>query len=1187
MRNQSVGGRMDQLRKIIEEKKRKGEEKKPRYGMRKLSVGVVSCMLGYFLFFAAPMVANAAEIEPEDANIIQMQSVEDTEGISDNQEVTEDVQISNSLETVDMNSDVDDTDSAEIKEEGNLEETKQEVAEDESLTTAEEAESESLTTAEAVENEESETFTLTYPSEKIWVADPSNLTAEEQAAVEQAVRGANPNLPADATLTVAKDGTVTIVLKNGQIFTIGQETVIQQARPVEFRSVGNNAVEARTMATNKEKVAIENKVEGMSDDEVALHNSLASGVRMVQKDTYSNDNTPVPVLASTRSINNEVYYEIKGEVEDRNALNYSVADFDREDDKGIHLNVSKWAGKSNVWGYTEKGSYNGRFLLNFFDDEFYTKIESVTVNGESFEKEADGALWKVPINAKTFSSGIIGAVTNHDVVIRMQSGKSLEQLGLQDKKIDFITKWINQDNIALASGNAQGYILINNPDKPAEPADPRQGSEDYIKAGMDGLYIDGSKDGRDGNFTEGNMGKRVEYDGRKKEIYSTVTWKPGQNFMQSNSGWVLYINEKIPVELVKYIDENKVYLYASDIYGNIGADNTVSKEIIPIKLKFNPNSEGLFSTKDTDEISIVGKDWNKVAEVRKKLNENVFYGTLGQSRSFTIKYGLKDDVNNNEFAEALNKYINANNSNLRFASWLTADFVDETNLVKPTRHPDGGAENKRLQKSYSNAFLEVFDTDKDGLYDFVEEEIGSNPDNVDTDGDGVPDNVEFLDDKTNLTDATSYQVAEATPITKIIKAKTGGTIEGKAPKIQHKNPAHEDSILKATDTRAGGVMVKAYKYEEGKTDYTNDTEKASVTIPFDKLDSGAFSIAISGNDFQAGDKIILVTYSPDGKKSVIATELVEVVKNLEFDVESAPNVIEGQNVDWDQKIVHKKSGGEDINISTPKQANGLSINAEGKLEGNPQIGDWNKNEENRVVEISVKVSSKDYSEEKTVKVPVTVQRDTDGDGEPDITDPDDDGDKIPDVEEIDKGSKDYSEEKTVKVPVTVQRDTDGDGEPDITDPDDDGDKIPDVEEIDKGSDPKDPNSIPQMNTKPGKPDKTPEAKPESPKNNVAGNKANISHKNATSDPKDPNSIPQMNTKPGKPDKTPEAKPESPKNNVAGNKANISHKNATTSTPKTGDFSNVSGYAGLAALAGGLLVLLGIKKRKEEEEASEE
>ena len=37
---------METLRKIIEEKKRKGEEKKPYYGIRKLSVGIVSCMFG-------------------------------------------------------------------------------------------------------------------------------------------------------------------------------------------------------------------------------------------------------------------------------------------------------------------------------------------------------------------------------------------------------------------------------------------------------------------------------------------------------------------------------------------------------------------------------------------------------------------------------------------------------------------------------------------------------------------------------------------------------------------------------------------------------------------------------------------------------------------------------------------------------------------------------------------------------------------------------------------------------------------------------------------------------------------------------------------------------------------------------------------------------------------------------------
>lgn len=30
------------------------------------------------------------------------------------------------------------------------------------------------------------------------------------------------------------------------------------------------------------------------------------------------------------------------------------------------------------------------------------------------------ALWKVPINNKTFNSGLIGVVTNHDVIIRLK-----------------------------------------------------------------------------------------------------------------------------------------------------------------------------------------------------------------------------------------------------------------------------------------------------------------------------------------------------------------------------------------------------------------------------------------------------------------------------------------------------------------------------------------------------------------------------------------------------------------------------------------------------------------------------------------------------------------------------------------------------------------------------------------------
>ena len=53
---------MENLKNIIESKKLKSSDKKPRYATRKLSVGLVSCMLGYFVFMS-PTVVNAQAVE--------------------------------------------------------------------------------------------------------------------------------------------------------------------------------------------------------------------------------------------------------------------------------------------------------------------------------------------------------------------------------------------------------------------------------------------------------------------------------------------------------------------------------------------------------------------------------------------------------------------------------------------------------------------------------------------------------------------------------------------------------------------------------------------------------------------------------------------------------------------------------------------------------------------------------------------------------------------------------------------------------------------------------------------------------------------------------------------------------------------------------------------------------------------
>ena len=765
-----------------------------------------------------------------------------------------------------------------------------------------------------------------------------------------------------------------------------------------------------------------------------------------------------------RSMDNQVHYTLAGETD--GVLDYARTDFTKEDSNGIHLTVTKWAKLPGSWGETNKGPYNGRYLLNFFEDRFFTQIDSITVNGVEFEKEANGALWKVPINIQTLKSGAIGSVTNSDILIKLKNGATLSSLGLDSTKLDFTTTWVRGDGKADKGGYDNGFILKNNPNHPTEPSNSSAGDENYLRTGVNGFGSDGTQS-KDGNFSGGHAGKAVSFDAKNKVIKSTVSFKPDQNFLQANTGWVLYINEVIPKELFKYIDTNNVRLGVSTSTGKITASN-------PIKLTVDPNGNGHISTKDTPELSIVGGDWNKVTQVRSTLDSQVFYGALGQRRSYTIEYKLKSNVTNQEFADALNKYIKENNSQMNFESWLTADFVDSSGAFPNIRKPDGGKPNKRVQNTYSTAFLEVLDTDKDGLYDFVEDEIGSDKFNVDTDGDGVPDGQEYLVDKTKPTDPKSYLVVKPNVTTKNIEANQNQTIVGTVPKTIYKNPANDTQDLQATNGNAGNVIVKAYKYVADDTDYTNQPVKAQTTIPFSDLTAGNLTVNIPSGTFAEGDKVILVAYSPDGKNPMVSSTTVKVgATKVTFDTnggqwsdgtnaDKVVNAVNGtatqpeeptrdgyQFLGWastanataaeagilnniedakevfavwkdvkapvianigDQTVVEGKSLTEipvttddpDATIAVKDLPTGVTY-TNGKISGTPKVDNWGPNEEKR--EFTVTVEAKDPSGNTSTKTfKITVQRDTDKDGNPDITDLDDDGDGYSDADEKAKGS---------------------------------------------------------------------------------------------------------------------------------------------------------------------------------------
>lgn len=76
------GGKMDnKFKRIIEFKKQKGSIRKPKYATRKLSIGLVSCMLGYALL-VSPSSVEAAELEANN------QAVEETEETTTTDETT-------------------------------------------------------------------------------------------------------------------------------------------------------------------------------------------------------------------------------------------------------------------------------------------------------------------------------------------------------------------------------------------------------------------------------------------------------------------------------------------------------------------------------------------------------------------------------------------------------------------------------------------------------------------------------------------------------------------------------------------------------------------------------------------------------------------------------------------------------------------------------------------------------------------------------------------------------------------------------------------------------------------------------------------------------------------------------------------------------------------------------------------
>ena len=302
------------------------------------------------------------------------------------------------------------------------------------------------------------------------------------------------------------------------------------------------------------------------------------------------------------------------------------------------------------------------------------------------------------------------------------------------------------------------------------------------------------------------------------------------------------------------------------------------------------------------------------------------------------------------------------------------------------------------------------DTDGDGIPDVLD---------TDDDNDGIPDDVE----KSNGTDpkvpnnltatvAKPEKVKEKKPVTptKVVTPNMpNSTITTDAPNgTVNGLKVNNEGDLEGTptvdnwekDEEERNILIPVKVTNNGK----ETTVKVPVIIQRDTDGDGIPDVDDLDDD---NDGIPDTVEDKNGTDPKVANDLEVVVTNPEKVKEKTPVT--------PTKVVTPNKEGSTIVTNTPDgtgQVNGLKVNGKGELEGTPTVNDWGKDEEERSINIPVKVTKivekftengkQEVPEVKEVTVTVTIQRDTDGDGDPDITDKDDDNDGIPD--EVEKAN---------------------------------------------------------------------------------------------------------------------------------------------------------------------------------------
>ncbi|NQP66737.1 YSIRK-type signal peptide-containing protein [Streptococcus suis] len=282
----------------------------------------------------------------------------------------------------------------------------------------------------------------------------------------------------------------------------------------------------------------------------------------------------------------------------------------------------------------------------------------------------------------------------------------------------------------------------------------------------------------------------------------------------------------------------------------------------------------------------------------------------------------------------------------------------------------------------------------------------------DTDGDGMPDVTDTDDDNDGISDEVEKEKGTDPKVPNVgISVTPKDVLEGQPVPdgTQVVKPESPKTVI-TPSTPVNGVSVDGNGNLVGTPkvdDWGKDEEEREITVPVTVTTDGeskVVNVPVTIQRDTDGDGMPDVTDTDDDNDGI--SDEVEKEKGTDPKVPNAgvtvtpKDVLEGQPVPDGTQVVKPESPKTVITPSAP--VNGVSVDGNGNLVGTPKVDDWGKDEEERKIIIPVTVTTD--GESKLIDVPVTIQRDTDGDGMPDVTDTDDDNDGITDEVEKENGT---------------------------------------------------------------------------------------------------------------------------------------------------------------------------------------